>query len=158
LAPLIRKRALAWAVAEASVEEIDSLNILRASLLAMRRALAALTLRPGAIHIDGNMLPDVIDLYPGCELIAVVGGDRLVPAISAASILAKTHRDALMSRLDLIYPGYGLARHQGYPTAAHLVALRLLGPSIIHRRSFSPVRLLLQSADSLPDNARAFHA
>jgi ribonuclease HII len=155
LAPLIRDSARAWAVAEASVEEIDRLNILQATLLAMRRALAALTLPPSIIRIDGNKAPEVLDLFPGCVIETVVGGDRTEAAISAASILAKTHRDALMLQLDRQYPGYGLAQHQGYPTAAHQAALRQLGPSIIHRRSFAPVKSLL---DSPPHCERAAHA
>jgi ribonuclease HII len=143
LAPEIRAAALAWAVAEASVEEIDALNILRASLLAMRRALAALPRPPVRISIDGNKAPQVLDLFPDCVIETVVGGDRTVPAISAASILAKVHRDALMLQLDQRYPGYGFARHQGYGTPAHQRALRELGPSSVHRRSFAPVKSLL---------------
>lgn len=145
LAPRIRDAACAWTVAEASVEEIDRLNILQATLLAMRRALAALPRAPTLIRIDGNKAPEVLDLFPGCVLETVVGGDLSEPCISAASILAKTHRDALMSQLDQQYPGYGFARHQGYGTAAHLEALRRLGPSLVHRRSFAPVKSLLAS-------------
>jgi ribonuclease HII len=146
LALQIRTAAIAWAVGESSVEEIDQLNILQASLLAMRRALAALTRVPSRIRIDGNKAPELIDLFPDCVIETVVGGDRTVPAISAASILAKTHRDALMLQLDQQYPGYGFARHQGYGTPAHQRALRELGPSLIHRRSFAPVRSLLVSS------------
>lgn len=135
LAAAVRSRALAWSVASASVAEIDSLNILQASLLAMRRAVEALALPPDAVLVDGNRLPE----WPW-RAIAVVGGDALVPAISAASILAKVERDAEMQRLDLCYPDYGFAAHKGYPTPAHLAALRRLGPSAVHRMSFAPVR------------------
>lgn len=152
LAGMIRASALAWAVAEASVEEIDRLNILQASLLAMRRALLALALRPAHIMIDGNQAPQLADVFADCRIETLVGGDDLQPAISAASIMAKTHRDALMGRLDVQYPGYGLARHQGYPTAAHCEALRRLGPTPLHRRSFAPVRsaLALAALDEPP--------
>jgi ribonuclease HII len=140
LAGLIRASALAWAVAEASVDEIDQLNILQASLLAMRRALLALALRPAHIMIDGNKAPQLADVFADCRIETLVGGDDLRPAISAASILAKTYRDALMKQLDGQYPGYGLARHQGYPTVEHREALLRLGPTPLHRRSFAPVR------------------
>ena len=145
LSAAIRATALAWAVAEATVEEIDTLNILQATLLAMRRALASLARPPTHIRIDGNKAPEVVDLFPKCCVETVVGGDRSEPAISAASILAKTHRDALMLQLDALYPGYGFARHRGYGTEAHLAALLELGPSMIHRRSFAPVKSLLTS-------------
>lgn len=135
LAAAVRSQALAWSVASASVAEIDSLNILQASLLAMRRAVEALALPPDAVLVDGNRLPEW-----QWRAIAVVGGDALVPAISAASILAKVERDAEMLRLDACYPGYGFAAHKGYPTPAHLAALRHLGPSPVHRMSFAPVR------------------
>jgi ribonuclease HII len=134
----IKDRALAWALAFASAQEIDSLNILQASLLAMRRAVAALTVRPVRVLVDGNRLCDF-----GCEAQAIVGGDALVPAIGAASILAKVARDRLMCALDLEYPDYGFAGHKGYPTLAHREALRRLGPCPEHRRSFAPVRALL---------------
>lgn len=143
LAMEIRIRARAWALGEATVAEIDTLNILQASLLAMRRALMALDLSPTQIMIDGNKAPQLVDIFPDCKVTTVVRGDSLVPAISAASILAKTHRDGLMLQLDALYPGYGLARHQGYPTAVHLAALAALGPTEIHRQSFGPVRSLL---------------
>lgn len=143
LAPLIRESALAWSVAEASVAEIDALNILQATLLAMRRALAALSRPPSIIRIDGNKAPEVLDLFPDCSVETVIGGDRIEPSISAASILAKTHRDALMLQLEQRHPGYGFSQHQGYGTAAHLEALRRLGPSLAHRRSFAPVKSLL---------------
>jgi len=138
LALTIRERALAWAVAEASVEEIDRLNILHASLLAMSRAVEALTIRPHEAWVDGNQRPRLqIPTY------AIVGGDDLEPAISAASILAKTVRDDLMRALDRLHPGYGLADHKGYATAAHLAALRRHGVAPCYRRSFAPVRALL---------------
>ena len=143
LAALIRARAAAFAIGIASVEEIDALNILQATLLAMRRALSSLPVRPRHIIIDGNKAPHLADLFGDCRIETLVGGDDLVPAISAASILAKTWRDAHMSELDRQYPGFGLARHQGYPTASHLEALARLGPSPVHRRSFAPVRSLL---------------
>lgn len=139
----IRSSALAFAVAEADVEEIDRLNILQASLLAMRRALLALHTRPRHIMIDGNKAPQLSDVLEECVVETLVGGDDLQPAISAASILAKTHRDRLMCAFDRHYPGYGLHQHFGYPTPGHLAALRRLGPSPIHRRSFAPVKLLL---------------
>ena len=138
LAVLIRERALAWAVAEASVEEIDRLNILQASLLAMRRAVSALKLPPEEILVDGLHTPQV-----AMPALAIVKGDATVAAIAAASILAKTVRDAELLRLDALYPGYGLAVHKGYPTAAHLAALQSLGVSPIHRRSYAPVKRLL---------------
>ncbi len=135
LALLIRENALAYAVAQASVEEIDSLNILNASLLAMRRAVAALNPQPDFARIDGNRLPR---LPMAAE--AIVSGDALVAEISAASILAKTERDAYMRDLHAKYPDYGFDRHMGYGTKAHLTALRLCGPTPVHRRSFAPVR------------------
>jgi ribonuclease HII len=134
IAQQVRERALAWAVASASVEEIDALNILQASLLAMRRALEALWPAPDFALIDGNRLPV---LRIGAR--AIVRGDACEPAISCASILAKTHRDALMEAREKLHPGYGFARHKGYATAQHLAALRRLGPCPIHRRSFAPV-------------------
>ena len=144
LAAAIRERALAWAIASASVEEIDTLNILQASLLAMRRALAALSAIPMHIMIDGNKAPQLADLFANSRIECVIGGDDLIPAISAASILAKTHRDALMGGMEQQYPGYGFARHQGYPTPQHLEALDRLGITPIHRRSFAPVRSRLK--------------
>ncbi|MCZ4305391.1 ribonuclease HII [Zoogloeaceae bacterium G21618-S1] len=135
LAPLIRQRALAWAVAEASVEEIDRLNILHATMLAMKRAVEALQIAPDEVLIDGNRCPQID--YP---VQAIVKGDSLVAAISAASILAKTVRDAQMLALDVAYPHYGLAAHKGYPTAAHLAAIRQHGVKDFYRKSFGPVR------------------
>ena len=143
LSLLIRERALDYGIGVAQVEEIDAMNILQATMLAMRRALQALRLRPGNIIIDGNKAPHLADLFEDCLVETRVGGDDLVPAVSAASILAKCWRDAKMAELDLQYPGFGLAQHQGYPTAAHLAALKRLGPTPIHRRSFAPVRSLL---------------
>ena len=139
LAGEIRACALAWAVASASVEEIDRVNILRASLLAMRRAVESLGLVPTEVCVDGLHVQLVA--FP-CR--AIVHGDRRMPAISAASILAKTARDADMCALDARYPGYGFAIHKGYATPEHLSALRSLGPCEIHRRSFEPVALALQ--------------
>ncbi len=138
LAGLIRGRALAWAVARASVAEIDELNILQASLLAMHRAVQALQPQPRYVLVDGNRLPR----WPYASE-PVVGGDDLVPAIAAASILAKVQRDSELVALDLRYPGYGFAAHKGYPTPAHLQALQALGITPIHRRSFAPVKSLL---------------
>ena len=134
----IRERALAWSIAWASAEEIDRINILQASMLAMQRAVAALTVRPTRVLVDGNRCPDV-----GCAAEAIVGGDGLVPSIGAASILAKVARDRLMGDLDRAFPGYGFAGHKGYPTRAHIDALRQLGPCPEHRRSFGPVRALI---------------
>jgi len=135
---LIKERALGWALGRAEVEEIDRLNILQASLLAMRRAIMALAPCPGLVLVDGNQAPDID--FP---VRTVVRGDATVPTISAASILAKVARDAEMRELDAIFPGYGLARHKGYPTSAHLEALEKQGVSAIHRRSFAPIGRLL---------------
>jgi ribonuclease HII len=134
----IRAKALCCSIAEASVEEIDRLNILQATLLAMRRAVAGLRLKPNKVLVDGNRLPT---LEVRAE--AIVGGDALVPAISAASILAKVHRDRWCLTLDQQYPQYGFAQHKGYGTAAHLAALRAHGPCAQHRTSFRPVAELL---------------
>jgi ribonuclease HII len=139
LATNIRAQALAWAVASASVEEIDRLNILRASLLAMQRAVEALSMPPGEVIVDGLHVPNVA--FP-CQ--AVVKGDARVPAISAASILAKVARDAEMASMEPRYPGYGFAVHKGYGTPEHLAALKAQGPCEIHRRSFEPVQALMQ--------------
>lgn len=141
LTPQIRQRATAWAVASASVEEIDALNILQATLLAMRRAVRALAVRPDEVWVDGNRCPEF-----GVTSRAVIGGDGTVPAIMAASILAKISRDAVMLELHALYPDYGFDRHKGYPTAAHLQALRAHGASAVHRRSFAPVRVLLSKS------------
>ena len=133
LAGAIRRRSLSWAIGIASVEEIDSINILRASLLAMTRAVEALSVTPDEAFVDGNQAPT---LSIACR--TIIGGDALHKAISAASILAKTARDAELRELDRIYPLYGFARHKGYGTPQHLLALRTHGPCPIHRRSFSP--------------------
>ncbi len=140
LAPIIRERALAWAVAYAEVEEIDRLNILQATLLAMKRAVHALSIQPQQVLVDGLHCPQT-----GISSRAIVQGDSTVAAISAASILAKTARDQLMLQLHERYPQYGFDGHKGYPTAAHLAALREHGASDVHRRSFRPVREALQS-------------
>ncbi|GAB3289599.1 ribonuclease HII [Parahaliea aestuarii] len=141
LAGTIRQQALAWCVARASVAEIDELNILHASLLAMKRAVDGLSMQPGYVLVDGNRLPRWD--YPSEP---VVKGDDRVPAIAAASILAKVQRDSELVALEAQYPGYGFAKHKGYPTAAHLAALRELGVTPVHRRSFAPVRALLAGA------------
>jgi ribonuclease HII len=138
LALQIRQLAACWAIAEASVEEIDAINILQASLLAMRRAVAALSLRPTEVLVDGLYCPDT-----GLLSRAIVKGDSSVAEISAASILAKTARDSAMLVLHQTYPHYGFDMHKGYPTAAHLAALRKHGVSAVHRKSFRPVRELL---------------
>ena len=134
----IRARALCCCIAEASVEEIDQLNILQATLLAMRRAVEGLRLKPTLVLVDGNRLPQ---LHVPAE--AIVKGDAKVPAISAASILAKVHRDRQCLQMDEIYPAYGFARHKGYPTAQHLAALREHGVTPWHRRTFGPVQEIL---------------
>jgi ribonuclease HII len=144
LAVAIRRDALAWAVASATVEEIDAMNILRASLAAMARAVEALGVDPGEVVVDGLHVPAAAWPWP-CR--ALVKADRLVAAVSAASILAKTARDEEMVRLDAAFPGYGFARHKGYPTPEHLDALRALGPCSIHRRSFGPVREAIAQHD-----------
>jgi ribonuclease HII len=135
----IREKALACAVAFATAQEIDRINILQASLLAMKRAVERLDIAPQRALVDGNRCPEL-----ACPVEAVVGGDASIPAISAASILAKVARDREMLALDGRFPGYGFARHKGYPTREHLVALRLLGPCEQHRLTFGPVRHLLR--------------
>ena len=134
----IKARALAWAVAEAGVEEIDRLNILNASLLAMQRAVESLAIAPELALVDGLQTPAV-----RCPAQAVVRGDSRIPAISAASIIAKVERDRQMTALEDRYPGYGFAAHKGYPTRRHLAALARLGVTAIHRRSFAPVKKLI---------------
>ncbi len=133
LAPLIQARALAWAVGIAAVEEIDRVNILRATFLAMARAVQALRVKPELCLVDGNQKPDL-----GCAVRTVVGGDATVESIMAASILAKVARDAELLRLDGVHPHYGLGRNKGYGTPEHLRALREHGPCAIHRMSFAP--------------------
>nr|WP_232846275.1 ribonuclease HII [Amphritea pacifica] len=139
LFPLIQERALAWSIAWATPAEIDELNILHATMLAMQRAVTQLSVVPELALIDGNRCP------PGlpCASEAIIKGDLKEPAISAASILAKVYRDREMAELDQRYPDYGFARHKGYPTALHMERLRLLGPLPEHRRSFRPVAELL---------------
>ena len=144
LYPLIIERALAYCVVLIEPDEIDRLNIFQATMAGMSRAIAGLS--PAAQHalIDGNQLPRDLP----CPGRAIIGGDALEPAISAASILAKVSRDRLMVALDAAHPGYGFAVHKGYPTPAHLAALQRLGPCAQHRRSFAPVRVLLQRPPS----------
>ena len=136
LAIEIREYALAWCIAEASVAEIDQINILHATMLAMQRAVAGLNLAPDDVWVDGNRCPDWL-----WRSRAVIQGDDKVAAIAAASILAKTARDALMCRLHDDYPAYGFAQHKGYCTAEHLAALKNHGPCLHHRREFAPVKL-----------------
>lgn len=142
LAAEIKEKALSWALGRSEVEEIDQINILQASLVAMSRAVAKLTIEPELVLVDGNKCPKVA--YP---VEAIVKGDGLIEAISAASIIAKVARDQEMQELDLVYPGYGLAKHKGYPTAMHRAALIELGVTEIHRRSYKPVRDVLEMAD-----------
>jgi ribonuclease HII len=142
LSSAVRERALAWAVAEASVEEIDSINILQATLLAMCRAVDRLAVVAEFALVDGNQLPPLS--IPGRTIVA---GDALVPSISAASILAKTARDALMRELDAQHPGYGFCRHMGYGTPEHLEAIRRLGPCGLHRKTFAPIRFAAVGAE-----------
>lgn len=149
LAVLIRERAIAYSVAWADREEIDTINILQATLLAMRRALLGLRICPDAVQIDGNICPSLDGALPHCPAFAIVAGDALVPAISAASILAKTFRDAWMRRFHEMYPQYGFASHKGYYTPEHLLALDLHGACPLHRRSFSPVQGVLPEAEEL---------
>ena len=141
LAQLIQADALAWSVASASVEEVDRLNILWASMLAMKRAVETLGVSPSEVLVDGNRCPELP--YPSQ---AIVKGDALVPEISAASILAKVSRDAHMQQLHEQYPDYGFDKHKGYPTRDHLHALRTYGASPVHRCSFGPVRELVQAS------------
>lgn len=141
LAARIRHTALAWSLAWADAAEIDTVNILRATMLAMRRAVLGLALRPQHVQVDGNRCPRL-----DCTVEAIVGGDARVQAISAASIVAKVARDRYMERLDAVYPGYGFGRHKGYPTRSHIEALAGLGPCPAHRRSFRPVEQATRSA------------
>jgi ribonuclease HII len=143
LSTSIRGRALAWSIAWADREEIDALNILQATLLAMRRAVLGLRIVPSEIHVDGNRCPSIAGLAPGLTALAIVRGDALVPAISAASILAKTFRDAYMRSVHDLYPQYGFAAHKGYPTPRHFEALSEHGTCPLHRRTFAPIQLAL---------------
>ena len=147
LAPIIRSRALAYGIGWADRDEIDALNIFQATMLAMRRSLLALPVAPTHGRIDGTRCPHLSDLPFAGTFEAIVGGDARVAAISAASILAKTCRDAMMQALDSCYPGFELAAHKGYCTPAHLDALRGRAPSPLHRRSFNPVRCSLGEQD-----------
>ncbi|MFC5524944.1 ribonuclease HII [Rhodanobacter ginsengisoli] len=142
LYPQIIERALAYCVVLIEPDEIDRLNIFQATMAGMSRAVAGLAPAADEALVDGNKLPKDLP----CRGRAIVGGDALEPAISAASILAKVSRDRLMVALDTIHPGYGFAVHKGYPTPAHLASLQQLGPCVQHRRSFAPVRLLLDQA------------
>ena len=145
LAALIRERAYAWSLGRAEVGDIDRINILQATLLAMARAVARLPTRPHHVLVDGLHCPRL-----PCSVEAVVGGDRRVASISAASILAKVTRDAEMVELDGHYPEYGFRRHKGYPTREHREALRLHGPCPFHRRSFAPVRSAIEASSVKP--------
>ncbi len=136
----IRQQALAWSLGRAEVEEIDRLNILQASLLAMQRAVTGLALQPRLALIDGNHCPAL-----DCAAVAIIKGDDRVRAISAASIIAKVARDREMCELDACYPGYAFASHKGYPSKQHLLALQQLGVCPIHRRSYAPVRRVLET-------------
>ena len=143
LAAEIRAGSTAWGVGWADAAEVDALNVLQATFLAMRRALLALHVAPAHVIVDGDRCPVLRDLSPACSVEAVVKGDVTVPSVSAASILAKVARDEFMCRLEERYPGYGLGGHKGYPTASHLEALRRLGPSPVHRLSYAPVQSCL---------------
>lgn len=138
LVEIIQERALAFAVARAEVEEIDAINILQASLLAMQRAVNALSVKPELALIDGNKCPKLF-----CKATAVVKGDALIPAISAASILAKVYRDREMLRMHELYPHYDFATHKGYGTKKHLIAIEKFGPCLIHRKTFAPIDKLI---------------
>lgn len=135
----IKEKALAWSIARAEVEEIDRINILQASLLAMKRAVETLSHSPELALIDGNHCPDL-----GCRMEAIIKGDSKEPAISAASILAKVARDTEMAEMEQVYPGYGFAKHKGYPTKQHRDAILKLGITPIHRRSYAPVQKMLE--------------
>ncbi len=140
LALQIKAKALAWAIGRAEPSEIDQINILQASLLAMRRAYSALKIHPDWVNVDGNRLPNL-----PCNGAAIIGGDLSVPEISAASIVAKVWRDGEMQILDALYPGYGFAVHKGYPTPLHKARLIELGITPVHRRSFAPVSKILSN-------------
>jgi len=140
LALEIKEHSLCWSVALATVEEIDSINILQATLLAMKRAVEGLSIPPELAWVDGNQAPRL-----NCRVQTIVKGDALMPAISAASILAKTARDQELERLHVLYPQYAFDQHKGYGTALHLARLKQYGPSPVHRRTFAPVRACLES-------------
>jgi ribonuclease HII len=142
LAILIAERALAWSIGWSDAAEIDRLNILQATMLAMRRAVLGLRLTPVLVEVDGNRLPDLIFNGRRVDGNAIVGGDAKIPAISAASIIAKVHRDQMMRSFDAIYPDYGFRQHKGYGTSAHRECLSRLGPCPQHRRTFRPVSAL----------------
>ncbi|MBT3506216.1 MAG: ribonuclease HII [Piscirickettsiaceae bacterium] len=139
LEPLIKEHALAWAIGRAEPEEIDQINILQATLLAMKRAVEGLSIMPTEALVDGNQAPDL-----NCPVTTVIKGDQSEPAIAAASIIAKVARDSEMVEMEAKYPGYGFAKHKGYPTQQHQQALMELGVTDIHRRSFKPVQIALQ--------------
>jgi ribonuclease HII len=139
LEPIIQKNALAWALGRAEAQEIDGINILQATLLAMKRAVEGLHIKPTHALVDGNQAPNL-----ACAVTTIIKGDQSEPAIAAASILAKVARDREMQVMDELYPGYGFAKHKGYPTKYHQQALMTLGPCIIHRRSFKPVQLAMK--------------
>lgn len=134
----IRKKALAWSIARADIEEIDRINILQASLLAMKRAVESLSRQPTLALIDGNKLPDL-----NCQMEAIIKGDSKEACISAASIIAKVSRDQEMVAMEELYPGYGFAKHKGYPTKQHRDAIQELGITPIHRKSYAPIQRLL---------------
>ena len=138
LEPIIKKNALSWSLGRAEAEEIDQINILQATLLAMKRAVEGLDIQPDHALVDGNKAPDL-----ACPVTTIIKGDQSEPAIAAASILAKVARDREMVEMDKKYPGYGLAQHKGYPTKQHQQALMELGVTEIHRRSFKPVKLAM---------------
>ena len=138
LEPIIKQNAIAWSLGRAEVEEIDQINILQATLLAMKRAVEGLSVQPDHALVDGNKAPNL-----ACSVTTIIKGDQSEPAIAAASILAKVARDREMVEMDKKYPGYGLAQHKGYPTKQHQQALMELGVTEIHRRSFKPVKLAM---------------
>ena len=146
LSAIIRRDALCFGIGWADRAEIDALNILQATFLAMRRALLAMTLTPDHVLVDGNQLPDLCGLGRPMTARAIVGGDAREPAISAASILAKTARDSYMNHMDTLYPAYSFATHKGYGTPDHQRLLELHGPCPLHRRSFAPLRLMIEAA------------
>jgi ribonuclease HII len=140
LEPIIKQRALAWSIGRAEPEEIDQLNILQATLLAMKRAVDGLSLAPDHALVDGNRAPQL-----RCPVTTIIKGDQTEPAIAAASIIAKVSRDKEMMLMEQHFPGYGFAQHKGYPTKMHLEAMMILGVTAIHRRSFRPVQLAIQA-------------